>query len=471
MSSVVSGRPTPDVFVPLLRQYAPFLFVFMSLVALASVLGCEPDDANGPAADVAVEDLDSVAATDTPAALDLEVPPKDTAPDLPPPDPCMSLPFEDIVPVDLYGPDTQIHGAAAFDGAGIWVTYIRGDVDGGSGFDVFATRIGCDGAVLVEPFLVNEAVSFNETDPAVAVSGDTVMFAWQSESGQAPTNLSVWYRSYDVDGTPRMDQEAVLDFDLANFNVEPNAWMPALSAVPEGFALAVAAAPEGYNVFQTWLQLLSLEGLPTIEGLHVSPDPDHSQVWPVLGLDGDETLVIAWEQQHIEDPAAIEFVEFTTSGEFLGPWSPAEVGTFPSFAARSMPGPRWVAFGYAPGTESQVALYDTASPDAGNELHLIDNEGALDHSPVVVAGPEGQALAWYRNLGGLKNDLLVRPFSDHTGVPVWQGEPIVVNPVPAAPYAAALVALPGGFFAVWSDGDNPAYRVKSRFVRTPEARR
>ena len=47
----------------------------------------------------------------------------------------------------------------------------------------------------------------------------------------------------------------------------------------------------------------------------------------------------------------------------------------------------------------------------------------------------------------------------------------MVNPVPVAPYPAAMVSLPGGFFVVWSDGDNPDYRAKGRFLRQPEARR
>ncbi len=445
-----------------------YSIVLISCALLFPLVGCDGGDGADPVPDVVLEDVVRVAPVDSTVAPDVAVPPSDTTPDLPPVDPCLELTFDGIVPVDLYGPDTQIHAAAAFDGAGIWVTYNRGDVDGGSGFDVFATRIGCDGAVLVEPFPVNEAVSFNETDPAVAVSGDTVMFAWQSDNGQAPTNLSIWYRSYDIDGTPRMDADRILDLDPTGFTVDPNIWMPALAGTADGFALAGAHAPEGYNVFQIWLQLLDHDGDPLEEGLHLSPDPDHSQVWPALGRSADGALVVAWERQHIEDAAVVEYAVHGAEGSLL--YTPTDAGTTPALSAASAGASAWLALSYAPAAEHSVALMSV--PQSGDEvtLHILENDGGLDHTAVVAERPDGHAIAWLRNLGGLKNDLYVRTFVDAGGSPSWTGEPVGVNPVPVAPYPASLVALPGGFFVVWSDGANPAYRVKGRFIPDMEGR-
>ena len=104
-------------------------------------------------------------------------------------------------------------------------------------------------------------------------------------------------------------------------------------------------------------------------------------------------------------------------------------------------------------------------------LWVVDSDTGAAHSPVVSHGPVHAAVAWYRNLGGLENDLLVRVFEETGGgVPHWWGESTVVNPVPAAPYPPAIVAIPGGFFLTWSDGDSPDFRLKGRFVRIEDPR-
>jgi len=441
-----------------------------AIALLVPLFGCGGDGGGGeaPSADVR-----------------LDVPSVDSAPDIQPrhdtadlsmdistPDPCVALPFEEIVPVDLWGPDMQIHGAAAFDGGGIWVTYNRQDVDGGSGFDVFATRIGCDGGVLVEPFLVNESVAHNETDPAVAVSDGTVMFAWQSDSGAAPTNLSVWYRTYHVDGSPRMVADARLDLDPTGFTIDPNAWMPTLAATNDGFALAAAAAPEGFGGFQTWLQRLDADGAPTGNGIHLLPDTDHSQVYPTIGMDHDGAVLVAWERQHVVDPTSVEYVAVAADGTVSGPWHPMgddEAGT-PSLASASGNGFAWLSLGIPVGGTYRVGLYNAGFLRAGAEVQILDNDDELHHTPTIAAGPNGNGMVWFQNIAGQKNDLLFRGFTDAGGAPDWANDPLVINPVPVAPYAAALVSLPGGFFVVWSDGDNPAFRVKGRFLRSEVTR-
>jgi hypothetical protein len=453
----------------------PGRFMLIGALCLAAVgfapAGCDGDREAGSDPDLLARGLDTTAPpAEVTGPRDTTSPPAEVAPDVPPVDPCVALPFDGIVPVDLWGPDTQINGAAAFDGGGIWVTYNRRDVDGGSGFDVFATRIGCDGAVLVEPFLVNEAVAFNETDPAVAVSGDTVMFAWQSESGVAPINLSVWYRSYFTDGTPRMAQDRILDFDPGDPAAGPRAWMPALAGTDEGFALAAAAAPEGYSGFQTWLQDLDRDGDATAPGLYLLPDPDHSQVWPSLGASAGGALRIAWERQHVEDPSVLQTVTRDADGVSAAVVLADAVGG-PSLSRDTGAAVTWIATGYAAAAGQSVALFAAETTGEGPELHVLENDGALDHTPVLASGAAINAVAWCRNLGGLKNDLLVRAFVTDGTAPAWVGAPRTVNPVPAGPYPSALVALPGGFFAVWSDGDGPDYRLKGRFITLEEARR
>lgn len=461
MARVIRGRPVAGrlVFVASLLWFAA--------LGLAPQ-GCDGDPAAEPAADPRAGPDTGTPPADIAALPDTTPPPADAAPEIPPEDPCLTLPFDGIVPVDLWGPDTQVNAAAAYDGAGIWVAYNRRDADGGNGLDVFATRIGCDGAVLVEPFLVNEAVAFNETDPSVAVSGDTVMFAWQSDSGATPINLSVWYRSYFTDGSPRMEADRILDFDPADATAGPRAWMPALAGTELGFTLATAAAPDGFGGFQVWLQDLDRDGDAPGAGLYVLPDVDHSQVWPALGLGSEGGLFIAWQRESVDGPTAVQYVTRTPDG-VSPPMIRSDGTTAPSVALDATEDLTWIAMGYAPGAEHNVALFAADSIEAGAELHVLDNDGEIDHTPIVVSGPEANAVAWFRSLGGMKNDVLVRAFQGDAGTPKWIGAERTLNPVPAGPYAPSIVALPGGFFVVWSDGDAPDFRAKGRFVTLDEA--
>ena len=59
--------------------------------------------------------------------------------------------LDTVMELDPEGPDTQIHVNATFDGEGIWVVWNR--PDSSSYFDVWAQRLGCDGAPLVSPIL------------------------------------------------------------------------------------------------------------------------------------------------------------------------------------------------------------------------------------------------------------------------------------------------------------------------------
>jgi len=80
---------------------------------------------------------------------------------------------------------------------------------------------------------------------------------------------------------------------------------------------------------------------------------------------------------------------------------------------------------------------------------------------------------------GYSNDVWAQRYrTDDTGAPVAAGEPLLLNPPDAdgahdamALYGAGVVALPDDVWAVvWSEGDNPDFHVKARFLAFPQAR-
>jgi hypothetical protein len=89
------------------------------------------------------------------------------------------------------GPDTQIHVFGAPDPDGVWVAWNQ--PDGAGLFDVWVQHLGCDGQVDVGPLQLDDGAD-NEIDPAVAVSGNRVLVAWQSDNGLGQDNLDVRWR-------------------------------------------------------------------------------------------------------------------------------------------------------------------------------------------------------------------------------------------------------------------------------------
>lgn len=160
--------------------------------------------------------------------------------------------------------------------------YNRPRDDGSGQFDVFATRIGCDGAVRVQPVRLDAADDANHVDPAVAASSDRALIAWHRDDGQYPYNLSIHRAVVGADGGIITPGEALdLAFDGAPH--EGNAWMPAVAPLPDGaFAVAGARGHEAYNSFQTFVQRVDAGGDPTEDTVDVA-----AVVAASWALDGD----------------------------------------------------------------------------------------------------------------------------------------------------------------------------------------
>jgi len=423
---------------------------------------------------------DALDAPDPAAAdsgLDESTPPEavapDTAPDVAPPDspapdgqaldtgpedPC-AAPFAD--PIALYpgGPKTQIHVAGASDGASVWAAFSLPDVNGK--FDTLATRIGCDGQVLVEPFLLHESPLYSEMDPAIAVVGGKVLVAWQQDTGLFPDNLSTYFRVFSADGELLSEAPVDLPTLAPGTAATANSWMPAVTATESGFVLATAAAVEGAQGFQVVLTGVSGDGTVAEEGTLAAFDPTASQVYPALAYHQGNVLV-AWTRQVVEGDDKVQFAVQESSGSMLTPSDASALGT--SFSG-SVAGGDAAYLAFDSGTDGKRTIQIRSLTAPESPACELGGAGLLNHTPAVVSLAGQPAAIWYENQGGLKNHLYLQRCSGFPDSPAAAGALTKINNTYAAPYPAALTRVNDHVvFAAWSEGVSPDFEAWGRFV-------
>jgi len=382
------------------------------------------------------------------------------------------------------GPDTQIHVDAAFDGEAVWLAYNQPRDDDSGGFDVWGTRVHCDGSVAVAPFSVQAADHGNEIDPEVVVAGERVYVVWQADTGGDP-NLFVYVRSFDRGGHPTSEVEQVLVPRPDGEAVSASAWLPKAAPLPGGDLLLATswAAPDAQR-WQVLLQRLGPEGLPALDAAgapapSMTPYPERlvSQAYPAVATQADGRAWVAWTRTPDEGNEQVVLTGLEPDAVDAAPLPPVAMGPAeqPSAGAAldaSPDGQVYLAL-HSQGADLQVHLYDAASP--GNERLHLEFGGARreDHSPSLAAAPGGGAVAWYRVRSGIRNDVWLQGFRRDGDRLSAVGEPLLVNAPDeegdhAAPpiYGVALTHVGGGVFMLaWSEGASPAFRLVGRFVQ------
>jgi hypothetical protein len=364
--------------------------------------------------------------------------------------------------LDAGGPDTQIHAAVAADGSGVWVAYNRPRDDGSGQFDVFVTRIGCDGGTRVEPIRVNAADGANHVDPALAATSDRALIAWHRDDSQYPYNLSIHRAVVSADGDVVAPGEALaLTWDGAQY--EGNAWMPSVAPLPGGgFAVAGTRGHEAYSSFQAFVQRVDTLGEPTEDTLDVSDDPDGSQTSPALAASADGDLVATWTRSTVDGDDEVRLAAIPAGAGAAGPDESVLPGAVTYTAAACHGQLAVVAATQDLGGSASIVARTTA-PGAG--VWETAEAGRFIHSPALSAHGERGALAAYRLVSGLSNELFVASWSlDGDGIQGGRVEDIDVGDG-APPYAPAIThVVEDVWFVAWSEGDNPDYRVRGRFV-------
>lgn len=371
-----------------------------------------------------------------------------------------------IVDLAPAAPDTQIHVSAAFDGRLIWLAFNLPDQ--ANTFDVYGARLMCNGKLAAAPFRVN-TTDTNEIDPAVAVSGSRVLYAWQADNGLADRNLNIYTRAYTL-GTavPESENDHVLGLTLGGAAQDVNAWMPQLAALEDGAFLLTGtwADPLGQR-WQAFTAHLAADGVAgDVERAPALADSNHdvptvaasattSALAYVTSPDEGDSHVMVATRAHDE----------TSFASATDVWPEAATGA-PSLSYSPDGTHAYVAFDrvLAAGSETWLMRLN----DLGQATHAIrfDTDGAYDHDAVVVATATGGAVLWYRLISGIRQDVYVQAFTDTDGTLALVGTPQKINVNYAVVYAPLFISVgDGAFFAAWSEGTSPKFRLKGRFLR------
>lgn len=370
---------------------------------------------------------------------------------------CEQMLMERQVALDSDGPLTQIHPSVLFDGEGIWVVYNR--PDGGGDFDVYATRRDCDGTALVEPFLVQTVPEGNDVDPTVALSGDTLLIAWTTDDGTGGTdNLQVRYRAFGIDGTPRMTEERRLTTSRMGAPIVDNHTGVELAALPDGrFAAAgVRAVPELMR-FSAFAQPLTSDG--TLDGEALEPASEMMVTHRNAAIDAsaDGTLWLAYERE----PDTGGVAEVRISNLDGAPPEPVIEGLVSSAGPDVLAhqGAVWVAFAGEQATGVDLTIVDVSAPLAERTMRTIGEPTRVEHSPRLAASDDAVAVAYFRQVRGFTNEVLVASVTDPSIEPVQ-----VANEAPA--YQPAVTHVMGRYwFVSYAIGTSPDFRLVGRFVQ------
>ncbi|MEM6989908.1 MAG: hypothetical protein AAF721_05410 [Myxococcota bacterium] len=372
--------------------------------------------------------------------------------------------LDETFEIDPGGANGQIQPGVVFDAqaGGVWVTYNAPSADGSGKFDVFVARLGCDGAPQIEPLLVNQTAGSNNIDPDLARIGDDILVTWSADDGSGgDSNLSILLQSLGPDGAPLWPEDRALVTTLDDAPFSASAWMPRLVAANADFAIVGTRAIEAASAFQVFVQRVDSEGdaLGGTAALASMPGVAHDT--PHVAADEAGALVAAWVRTEDFELRQVEF-----ASAIDGAFDPEVAtrllegnATGPS-VAMGPDGPL-IAVSETQGAGARIRV--SATQADATPMHAGE-DGGLHHTPVLVATTGGAALSWYRNLGGLSNEVLVARVDVEAGALVV-GEPEVVPDAVAAPYATTMTHVGGGVvFVAWAQGDSPNFRVYGRFM-------
>jgi hypothetical protein len=353
-----------------------------------------------------------------------------------------------------------------FDGDGIWVAYNRSEPGDSTLLDIYAVRLGCDGSQRTAPFPVQSDTSGNDVDPEIAIAGDRLIVVWQVDDQTGGTaNMQVRYRSFALDGTPMGDQ-AQLVTTRAGTPITENHIGVDLAVNGDRAAFGGARAVPDVLRLQAYAQPYGMAS----DALESPSEAEVSHRNASIAMADDGTIWIAYDRE----PDAGGQSVYVRS--FAEPSTPAEPAIGEALFSTSSAdllfqgGHVWAAFNAMPvavGTPD-LRLVDVALPLAERMGAAIGVTGRADHMAKLAASPSGAlAIAWYRNIRGITNELFVAPFT--AGNPPVVGDEVLVYGSPgAAPYQPALTYVDAGYwFVAWSEGESPDLRLIGRFVALP----
>lgn len=368
--------------------------------------------------------------------------------------------------LDPDGGPTQIHADVAFDGEAVWLVYNLPDGEGSGGFDVFARRIHCDGTAAGDRIQVTTTTGRNDIDPAVAIAGGRAHVVWQSDNNNntGMNNLDIVHRSYQIDGTAIATADRDLETTRGGSPVPGNAFYPDVAALPDGgMVIAGVRGLDETGTFQAFVQRIDAGGGLDGEAIDGQIENGVTHLWAAAAATADGTTYVAWVRSPATEEDYVVHTSLPDGAAALDPSPPIQAVTAQASA------PSYAALGerayLAVASDSAIVLLDGSDLDGTASSLSFDDAGRLDHTPTVAAAPGGGAVAWYKNISGIRNDMFVQPFS-FDGITFTAGWDVEVPGGPMPPYPPAITHVKDGvYFVAWSEGTSPDFYLKGTFLQ------
>ncbi len=374
---------------------------------------------------------------------------------------CTAPTLEETFELDPNGPNGQIHPAVFYDASldAVWVTYNVPSEDGSGQFDVFATRVGCDGQAQLDPVRVNQTLGDNDIDPELVRTDAGLLVVWSSDDGTGGgSNLDIRMQLLDDDGFAQWSADHVLETTFEGAPFTASAWMPRISAGAGGDVAVVGTRGiEAASAFQVFVQRVAGDGSSLGSTVAWAPMPGIAHDTPHLAVDADGDAWTAWVRT--EDFVLRQVETGRVVGDAFAAATPTLLqntdSTGPSVVSTS--DGVFVAVSEALGAGRRVSVVGLEPAVA----EVMLGETGLHHTPALAPVPGGVAVAAYRNLGGLDNELWVARVNNDATATV----PVAIPGAVAAPYATTITHVGDGVvFVAWAQGDSPNFRVFGRLV-------
>ena len=372
--------------------------------------------------------------------------------------------------------DTQLHPFLLFDGVGIWLIASIASDDGSGNFETVMTRFSGTGETLVAPFKVNTTAKKNSIDPVLAQVGDKLLAAWQTYDND-DNAMDIYYRLFELDGTPVSDTDQSLEPKRQNLAVVGNLSTPILASDPlmQRFVMAGLWGLEGVNPFQAFVQIFDRQGALVGNGLDVNYDPQAAQLNPAVAVGMNGATYLAWNESPMDnlDLDQVRFSRIPASSVAAEtPKTLCSYCTYPFLSASKtdreavyLAVDKTVGTG---GTQSDIALWSKSALEGDGKISLVLGEGGgMDVGGVVAAGDAGGAVLWHRVRSGIKGDAYFQRFSDRNGTLSALNAPITLNSGDDVTYFSPALARVCGdtYVASWAEGASPHFLLKAAVIR------
>lgn len=393
---------------------------------------------------------------------------------------CLST--EAVYPLEVGAPKPQFHPRVAFDGHAIWVVYARGSALDATALEIFATRITCDSGFLAETWHVS-TLPILEVDPvpSIDIVGGTVHMVWHSDVDTGAADRSkVAYRSFGVDGEPKMDAEVYVDFVVPGGGAGAfhDFYTADIVGLSEGEALIAAVSDDNIGGMRVVLQKVSQLGEARGQAVAVPSTSNAIQLRPSVAASASGPIWAAWLEAATDGLSGYLIKSSAFDRSTLGA---TEQPMTSNSRASIQVGPR-----HANGVLEDESVYFLQQADAlagrlysanrAGDVSAFGSDDANNIFPSLASHGRGGAVAWFSRTNtdpDRQRQLMVQTFRDsgsETTMGVAQAIARVDAPLTKKlPGGPEIISIDGHYYFVVAQdgGTTSSTALKGRFVKLP----